>query len=201
MLGGRRANALLFLVTSVELAILLWQTTTFELEDWIYVSQHILVLGISVTRRRPVAQDQSWAVSLAVIFSYIYPYAQVIFLNWTKSHAAWQGGGVVLVMSAAFLSLSALLSLGRLFGVRPALRGLTMNGAYRLVRHPMYLSYFIADIGYLLEEWNIGAVLIAAAGWASLIYRIYAEERTLSQCQDWAAYVGKVPYRLVPGLW
>jgi protein-S-isoprenylcysteine O-methyltransferase Ste14 len=65
----------------------------------------------------------------------------------------------------------------------------------------MYLAYFIADIGYLLEEWNIGAVLIAAAGWVALVYRIHAEERMLSLHSDWAAYVGRAPYRLVPGLW
>jgi protein-S-isoprenylcysteine O-methyltransferase Ste14 len=116
-------------------------------------------------------------------------------------YVAWPAGGFVLVIFSALLSLSALLSMRRLFGVRPALRGLTTNGPYRLVRHPMYLAYFVADIGYLLEEWNVGAVLIAAAGWASLFYRIYAEERVLSLHPDWAAYVGRAPYRLVPGLW
>ena len=107
----------------------------------------------------------------------------------------------MLVTLSALLSLAALLSMGRLFGVRPALRGLATGGAYRLVRHPMYLAYVIADIGYLLEEWNVGAVLIAAAGWASLLYRMQAEERVLSRHADWAGYVGRTPRRLVPGLW
>jgi protein-S-isoprenylcysteine O-methyltransferase Ste14 len=65
----------------------------------------------------------------------------------------------------------------------------------------MYLAYFIADIGYELQEWNVGAVSIMVAGWASLIYRIYAEERMLSLHADWRTYVRKVRYRLVPGLW
>jgi protein-S-isoprenylcysteine O-methyltransferase Ste14 len=201
MISGRRSNVLLFAVTLVELIILLRLTTTFTAVDWIYISQHVLVLGISLTRRFPVAQDQSWAALLAVAISYIYPYAQVIYLNSMDGYVAWPAGGLALVTLSAFLNLAALLSIGKRFGVRPALRGLAISGPYRLVRHPMYLSYFIADTGYLLQEWNVGTVLIAAAGWASLVYRIYAEERMLSLHSDWVAYVGRSPYRLVPGLW
>jgi len=105
------------------------------------------------------------------------------------------------VTLSAFLSLTALISIGKLFGVRPAMRGLAIKGPYRLVRHPMYLAYFLADIGYQLQEWNVGTVLIAAAGWASLVYRIFAEERMLSRHPDWVAYVGRVRHRLIPGLW
>jgi protein-S-isoprenylcysteine O-methyltransferase Ste14 len=65
----------------------------------------------------------------------------------------------------------------------------------------MYLAYVIGDIGYLLEEWNAGLVIIVAAGWASLAYRIYAEERVLSVDPGWPAYTGRTPYRLMPGLW
>jgi protein-S-isoprenylcysteine O-methyltransferase Ste14 len=200
MISGARADVLLFAVTVVELSFLLNQAA-FAVEDWIYLSQHVLVLGISLGRTRPVAQDQSWPASLAVAVSYLYPYAQVAYLDAIAGHAAWSAGGVVLVTLAALLSLAALVSIGRLFGVRPALRGLTTAGPYRLVRHPMYLAYFMADIGYLLEEWNVGVVLIVAAGWAALVYRICAEERMLSLHPGWAAYAGRTPYRLVPGLW
>jgi protein-S-isoprenylcysteine O-methyltransferase Ste14 len=200
-ISGWRSNLLLFAVTLVELVILLRLTTTFTMVDWIYLSQNVLVLGISLTRRRAAAHDQSWPATLAVGISYIYPYAQVIYLNSKEGYVAWPAGGVALVTLSAFLSLAALLSIGKLFGVRPALRGLATHGPYRLVRHPMYLAYFIADIGYQLQEWNVGTVLIAAAGWASLVYRIHAEERMLSRHPDWVAYVGRAPYRLVPGLW
>ena len=39
------------------------------------------------------------------------------------------------------------------------------------------------------------------AGWASLLYRIHAEERILSHDAGWSAYVASVRYRLLPGLW
>jgi protein-S-isoprenylcysteine O-methyltransferase Ste14 len=88
-----------------------------------------------------------------------------------------------------------------MFGLRPALRGLATRGPYGLVRHPLYLAYVISDIGYYLDEWNFGIVLIGAFGWASLAYRIVAEERVLSRHAQWRTYVNSVPYRLLPGVW
>jgi len=69
------------------------------------------------------------------------------------------------------------------------------------VRHPMYLAYVLADIGYNLQEWNFGTALLVMAGWASLIYRIRAEERMLSHDPGWSTYVVLVHHRLFPGLW
>ena len=201
MFSSRNSNILLFVVTLVELVFLLRLLPTFTLVDWIYVAEHLLVLGISLTRRRPVAQDHSLPASLAVAIAYIYPYAQVIWLDSMEGHIEWPVGGLVLEALSACLSLAALLSIGRLFGVRPALRGLATNGPYSLVRHPMYLAYLIADTGYQFQEWNIGTLLLVAAGWASLVYRIVAEERMLSLDPNWVAYVRNVPYRLVPRLW
>ncbi|MGZ3534773.1 MAG: methyltransferase family protein, partial [Thermodesulfobacteriota bacterium] len=139
--------------------------------------------------------------STAVVVAYAYPYAQVAYLRWVPGNPAWPAGGLVLVILAAFLSLASLLSLGRRVGVWPALRGLATRGPYRLVRHPMYLAYVLADIGLNLQEWNFGTALLVMAGWASLFYRIRAEERILSQNAGWSTYVALVRYRLFPGLW
>ena len=195
------ADYLLFGVTLAELAILFPLTPTFTLVDWIYVSQHLMVLAIALTRGPPQAQDHSLASSAAVAVAYAYPYAQVAYLRWVPGDPAWEAGGLVLVTFAAFLSLASLLTLGRWFGVRPALRGLATTGPYRLVRHPIYLAYLFADIGYNLQEWNIATLLLVAAGWMSLLYRIHAEERILARHSDWPGYVAQVRYRLVPGLW
>jgi protein-S-isoprenylcysteine O-methyltransferase Ste14 len=199
--GRKFADYLLFSVTLVELAILFPLTPTFTFVDWIYVSQHLLVLGIALTRRPPQAQDHSLTSNAAVAVAYAYPYAQVAYLRWVPGDFAWDTGGLVLVTLAACLSLASLLTLGRWFGVRPALRGLATTGPYRLVRHPIYLAYLLADIGYNLQEWNVGTLLLVAAGWVSLLYRIRAEERVLSGHAGWPNYVARARYRLVPGLW
>ena len=195
------ADFLLFAVTLVELPLLFRLTPTFTTADWIYVGQHLLVLGIALTRRAPGARDDSRPTAAAVAVTYAYPYAQVVYLRYVPGNPGWPTSGLVLVTVAAFLSLISLLSLGRRFGVRPALRDLTTRGCYRLVRHPMYLAYMLSDVGYNLQEWNVGTIVLMLAGWASLLFRIHAEEGMLSQHSGWTAYVAKVRYRLLPGLW
>jgi len=200
-MSQRLANGVLFSVTAVELAMLASQIPDFTLVDWIYVSQHILVLGIALIRRPFIARDDSLGSNAAVVVSYAYPYAQVALLNWRPGNESWPAGGLVLVTIAAVLSLVSLLSLGESFGVRPALRTLVTRGSYRFARHPIYLSYFISDVGYFLQEWNTGTLVLMAAGWISLFYRIRAEERVLSRDAGWRAYASAVPYHLLPGVW
>jgi len=201
MFGRRFADLLLFCVTATELVILFLLTPTFTIADRIYVLQHFIVLGIALTRPGPKVRDYSIASSMAVGVAYAYPYAQVIYLRWSPGYVAWPAGGLVLVTLAAGLSLVSLLAMGRRFGVRPTLRDLVTGGPYRFVRHPMYLSYILGDIGYNLQEWNFGTILLVLVGWASLGYRIHAEEQILSQHAKWPAYVALVRWRLFPGLW
>ena len=201
MFRRRFADLLLFCVTSTELVILFLLTPTFTITDWIYVLQHFIVLVIALTRPQPKLWDYSIASSMAVGASYAYPYAQVIYLRWSPGDVASPTVGLVLVTLAAGLSFVSLLTMGRLFGVRPALRGLVTRGPYRIVRHPMYLSYILADIGYNLQEWNFVTLLLVLVGWMSLVYRIHADERLLSQHAEWPAYIVLVRYRLFPGLW
>ena len=71
--GRRVGDFLLFGVTAAELAILLILTPTFTLVDWIYVLQHLLVLGIALTRRPPEVYNHSLPSSAAVVVAYAYP--------------------------------------------------------------------------------------------------------------------------------
>ena len=104
-----------------------------------------MVLVIAFTRRAPRVQDHSLASSAAVFVAYTYPYAQVIYLNWMPGDPAWPDAGLVLVTLAAGLSLASLITIGRMFGIRPALRGLATRGPYGLVRHPMYISHTLSQ--------------------------------------------------------
>jgi protein-S-isoprenylcysteine O-methyltransferase Ste14 len=201
MVTGRIANLVLFLVTALELGLLVFLVPSFVAVDWIYVAQHLLVLGIALRRHTPIAQDLSPESTFAAAVSYAYPYAQVALLKLTEGHELWPPVGEVLVTIAAVLSAVSLFTLGRGFGVRPALRRLATTGPYRLVRHPIYFAYVIADVGYNLSEWAPGTVLVTLVGWASLVYRIRAEERVLSQDAAWTDYVASVRYRFIPWLW
>src|SRR6059058_1974793 len=114
--GRRPADFLLFGVTAVELAILVYLTPSLTLTDWIYVCSNLLVLAIALTRRPAQEQDRSIAAGVAVLVSYTY--AQVVLLHRLPGHEAWPAGGLVLVLIGASLSLASLISLGRFFGVR-----------------------------------------------------------------------------------
>lgn len=106
-------------------------------------------------------------------------------------------GSVLLVVGFVF-SLGAQLSLRRSFGVVAANRGVRTGGVYGLVRHPMYLGYFLTHLGFLLinpAPWN----LMVYTGWTVCqLYRVHAEERVLSTDAAYAAFARRVRYRLVP---
>jgi protein-S-isoprenylcysteine O-methyltransferase Ste14 len=108
--------------------------------------------------------------------------------------------GVGLIVMGIVVQLHAKLTLGRSFGCVPAHRGLKLDGPYRLVRHPVYAGYLISHTGFLLVNptaWNLGAYVVC---YALQIPRLVAEERFLARDAAYAAYLGRVRWRLVPGV-
>jgi hypothetical protein len=193
MFGRRFADLLLFCVTSAELVILFLLTPTFTITDWIYVLQHFIVLVIALTRRRPKVWDYSIASSMAVGISYVYPYAQVIYLRWSPGHVAWPAAGLVLVTLAASLSLVSLLAMGRLFRVRPV-RGQVTVGL-RFIRNPMAFTCLQTSVQPTGMEFRHALPGVGRLGVSGL--RIRQEQ--LSTCRM-AAYIVLVRYRLFPFL-
>jgi len=104
-------------------------------------------------------------------------------------------------MSAGLLvSLWAKLFLRRRFGIAAANRGVVNGGPYRLVRHPMYAGYLLVQAGYLLMNPGLWNLAVYAAAWSFQVTRMLVEERLLMQDPQYAALVGRVRFRLVPGL-
>src|SRR5438093_6767341 len=60
--------------------------------------------------------------------------------------------GLVVQGIGVFLGAFGYLALGRSFGLVPADRGLVTSGIYRVVRHPLYASYLVAELGYLIQS-------------------------------------------------
>jgi protein-S-isoprenylcysteine O-methyltransferase Ste14 len=107
--------------------------------------------------------------------------------------------GVLMLVGLA-INVWAKLSLRRSFGIVAANRGVKTQGPYSFIRHPMYFGYIITQVGFFLSNPTFWNFTIYSAGFMLQVFRIVAEERTLSQDPKYKAYASKVRYRLVPHL-
>ena len=96
------------------------------------------------------------------------------------------------------LTLWALISLGRSFGLAPADRGLVTHGPYRYLRHPMYAGAMLNMLAVVLANLSLPNLLILALTIGVDVYRITLEERTVTAYAD---YAGQVRWRLLPWIW
>lgn len=76
------------------------------------------------------------------------------------------------------------------------------TGLYGRIRHPLYLGFLLFLVGLALWLESYASVLALPLVFASLVARIFVEERTLRETlPGYAGYMGKVRYRLVPFVW
>jgi protein-S-isoprenylcysteine O-methyltransferase Ste14 len=99
------------------------------------------------------------------------------------------------------LQVAAKAVLGRGFGIVAANRGVRQLGPYRLVRHPMYAGYTLTHIGFLLAMPSLLNTAIYGLALVLQIIRIKREERVLMQDPTYVAFVKRVRYRLMPGVY
>jgi len=76
------------------------------------------------------------------------------------------------------------------------------TGPYALVRHPMYVSGLVMLLGVPVALGSWWGVLIIAAIFPALIWRLLDEEKFLaSHLPGYTAYQSRVRYRLLPLVW
>ena len=98
-------------------------------------------------------------------------------------------------------SISAKIFLRRSFGIVPANRGVQREGPYRVVRHPIYFGYLLAQIGFFCVSVSVSNAVVYAACWLAMVLRIRAEEEILGLDPAYAEYQRNVRYRLIPFVW
>jgi protein-S-isoprenylcysteine O-methyltransferase Ste14 len=109
-------------------------------------------------------------------------------------------GGLLMLVGVA-VNISAKLALWRSFGLTAANRGVKVGGPYRFVRHPMYLGYFLTQLGFLLTNLSIGNALKYVLAWSMQILRIREEEKFLLQDESYQDLARRVRFRLLPGVY
>ena len=155
------------------------------------VSETIVI--IMVTFRRTANEISRRSADWAIGFT-----GTLLPLIVVRSDGAVLADGSMLLLLGFGVAISAKLSLRRSFGVVAANRGVRTGGLYGLVRHPMYLGYFLTHLGFLLTNPVLWNAAVYVAWTACQLYRIRAEERVLSGDTAYEAFARRTRYRLVP---
>jgi len=114
---------------------------------------------------------------------------------------AGSAASTVLLLIGNILAICVITRLGRSFSVMAEARRLVTSGAYRFVRHPLYLAEQIATVGAFLQFASVWTALLLVCQLAFQLRRMQHEERVLTaQFPEYVAY-SQGTARLVPGLY
>jgi len=157
-----------------------------------------LTLLLMLFARRAAVRDMSPMATVATIYACTF----VVFFGYgdtTRFAAEWVGA--CLQFAGLAWQLLAKATLGRSFGLLPAARGLVTRGPYRVVRHPIYLGYLIAHVGFLLTNFSWRNLLVLVVLYVAQAVRMKREEAVLhggSYGIEYQAYCSAVRWRIVP---
>lgn len=183
-------------------AFFLWRMIEAFLISWnlgnlvMLITESILV-GFILCRKPAQHLSARWSDWLLAFGATSLP---LLARPLTDVSHAWDLMAIGLTFAGLGVQVVSKLTLGRRFGVVAANRGLCMQGPYRLVRHPIYFGYLLAHVGFCLLNPSLWNLALFAVVYSLKIPRILAEERLLSEDEDYRNYQRVVRYRLVPGL-
>jgi protein-S-isoprenylcysteine O-methyltransferase Ste14 len=174
-------------------AFLTWRQTG-HVQMLLLAAQEVLMIGLAVTRRRTIDTSQSWwDATIALVGTATPLFQRAGGLSLPSLVIA--GTGIQIIGAA--LALVATFSLGRSFGVIAANRGVKTGGLYRLVRHPLYGSYLLSYLGFLLGNLSLLNLLVVGVSFLCQYLRARAEEQVLLRDSVYQEYARRVRYRFI----
>jgi len=192
--AGRAAISAWFVVFAVQIGAEFVRTG--HLTGLLLLVSELLVVVLTVMRRPAIRVDRAWRTRIVALASMAgIPLLRPIGVGIVPdaATAAVSAAGLLLIIAGK-------VALGRSFGLMPANRGIVCRGVYRVMRHPIYAGYLVTHAAFLVAHplgWNL-VVLLASD--TALLVRAICEERTLARDADYAAYMTKVRWRVVPGV-
>ena len=160
----------------------------------LFVAMEAIVVVIALVRRpadRTSWSPYAWATTLGGMAT---PF---LMRPVVTAHDVWIGQALQVL--GATVGVLGILSLNRSFGLLPAHRGgIRSTGMYRWVRHPLYASYAVIQLGYLINNPSLKNAAICGLAVAFQILRLLNEERFLSNYPEYARYKVETPWRLFP---
>jgi protein-S-isoprenylcysteine O-methyltransferase Ste14 len=104
----------------------------------------------------------------------------------------------IAIVVGAFFQILSIISLNRSFALVAAKREIKTAWMYRIVRHPLYASYCLVFLGYVLTNTSLANVLIYLIAMIFLCLRMFREEKHIAVDPVYREYMHKVHYRLIP---
>lgn len=104
----------------------------------------------------------------------------------------------IMIIAGAFFQILSIISLNRSFALVAAKREIKTGWMYRIVRHPLYASYCLVFLGYVLTNTTLPNVLVYMIAMVFLCIRIFREEKHIALDPLYREYMLKVHYRLIP---
>ncbi len=173
-----------------------WQESG-RVQMLILAFQELLIVGLAITRRHSVEESRSvwdWAVAA------LGTAAPLLLRGEGLQIAQLEPIGIGVQILGTSLATVAVWSLGRSFGIVAANRGVRTAGFYRFVRHPLYGSYLVGYVGFLLSSLSVMNLLMILVAAGCQYLRAVAEERILLRDPEYQAYAQQVRYRFIPYL-
>lgn len=164
---------------------------------FLLISELMSLLTI-IASRQPTFRDLNPAyMALTSLASFLVP---LLISVQDNAAAIPERMGEVLACIGILFQIYAKISLGRSFGLLAARRVIKVRGAYRFVRHPIYLGYFIAHVAFLLTNFSARNLIIIACLYCMQIMRALREEKILSVDDVYRAYCQQTRYRFIYGI-
>jgi protein-S-isoprenylcysteine O-methyltransferase Ste14 len=158
-----------------------------------------LIVALIFIRRLPMAKADFLPRAVALTSAYLY--LARIPLPHANLSVGLDAISATITAVGTIAALIVLLWLRRSFSILPEARGLVTEGPYRIVRHPLYVTEEIANIGAMLQFMQPWSLLIEIINVGMQLWRISFEERLLTQTfPEYAGYAARTP-RLIPGIY
>lgn len=161
----------------------------------LYFCIHLMITVLFLIRRPPLMHSPIRQGHLVAGLSTIYVYCYELSSPLESSLSCI---GKVITEVGALFSLLSLISLGKCFGVYPACRGLVTSSPYHIIRHPLYASYIVMDLGLVISYPSPSNAVLFFLGILLFTLRMHYEELLLEKFSEYRTYRDSVKFKLVP---